>query len=184
MTSRIRFKLKPEKLVETILYLARQGLELDQYKLVKLLYLADRDHFRRFRRPISFDRYVAMQYGPVASYALRLIKGGKVTGIDRSDLPFEFKKLDKLIFIERPKRDIKRDLFSKSDLMVLDQTVATYGAMGFHALYRLTHDHYAYDRAWSARKTDADEMRFEDFLDETADKEALVEDLAFVSQGI
>lgn len=184
MTSRIRFQFKPEKLVETILYLCRHGLELDQYKVVKLLYLADREHFRRFRRPISFDRYVAMEYGPVASNALRLMKGEKVAGVDRSALPFDIKKLDRLIFVEHPNREIKRELFSKSDLVVLDETVAKYGHMTFGQLFQVTHDHFAYHRAWSTRTSDAEEMRFEDFLDESEEKAELVEDLAFVSRGL
>lgn len=69
MNARVTFTPKPDKLADSILYLALKGIELDQYKAVKLLYLADREHLRRFGRPITFDKYVAMKFGPVGSAA-------------------------------------------------------------------------------------------------------------------
>lgn len=184
MSARIEFKFKPEKLVETLLYLARSGLELDQYKVVKLVYLADREHFIRFRRPVSFDRFVAMEYGPVASNALRIMKGEAVSGVDKASLPFRIRKFDKLYFLEHPLREIKREIFSKSDLKVLDEIVQRYGRCSFRELYRLTHSHFAYDRAWQNRTSLAEPMLFEDFIEESADKEELVDDIEFVSRAI
>jgi uncharacterized phage-associated protein len=184
MNARVTFNPKPDKLVDTMLYLASKGIELSQYKMVKLLYLADREHLRRFGRPITFDKYVAMPFGPVASAAFDLLKGKKALGVDPSDLPFERRKHDKIVLVERPKRDIDRAIFSRSDLMVLDQTVEDYGQMSFDQLYKLTHEHFAYDRAWKSRKTKADEMRFEDFLAEDASKDDRVSDLSFTSKGM
>lgn len=43
-------------------------------RLIKLLYMADRESLRRFNRPIIGDRYVAMKQGPVLSGVLRLVK--------------------------------------------------------------------------------------------------------------
>lgn len=184
MNARVTFKPKPDKLVDTMLYLASKGIELSQYQMVKLLYLADREHLRRFGRPISFDKYVAMQFGPVASAAYDLLRGKKALGIDPTDLPFERRKHDKIIFVEHPKRDIDRTIFSRSDLVVLDQTVEEYGDKSFDQLYKITHEHFAYDRAWKSRKTKADEMRFEDFLSEDASKGDRVSDLSFMSKGM
>ncbi len=42
-------------------------------KLIKLLYLADREALARWGRPITTDTYVAMKHGPVLSYILNLI---------------------------------------------------------------------------------------------------------------
>lgn len=184
MNARVTFNSKPDKLVDTMLYLALKGIELDQYKMVKLLYLADREHLRRFGRPITFDKYVAMPFGPVASAAFDLLRGKQALGIDPSDLPFEMRKHDKFFVVDHPKREIDRSIFSKSDLMILDQTADKYGAMSFDQLYKLTHDHFAYDRAWKSRKTKADEMRFEDFLTEDASKDDRVSDLSFSSKGM
>lgn len=42
-------------------------------KLIKLLYLADREALLRFGCPITTDRYVSMDRGPVLSRVLNLI---------------------------------------------------------------------------------------------------------------
>ena len=47
-------------------------------RLLKLLYLADREMFRQTGRPITFDRVVAMKHGPVLSNTYNLIKGEDV----------------------------------------------------------------------------------------------------------
>lgn len=48
---------------------------MNYLKLMKLLYLADRESMRRHGQPISGDRYVSMDYGPVLSQTLNLING-------------------------------------------------------------------------------------------------------------
>jgi len=184
MTARIKFARKPVKIVESILYLALKGVQLDQYKLVKLLYLADREHLRRFGRPITFDKYVAMEFGPVASCAYDIVRGKKVHGFDADLLPFELERHDKVISVVRPKREIVHDEFSRSDLAVLDEIADMYGDKSFSDLYELTHEHFAYHRAWSNRSTKADEMRFEDFLEEDETKERRVSDLEFAARGM
>lgn len=184
MNARVTFTPKPDKLADSILYLAHKGIELDQYKAVKLLYLADREHLRRFGRPITFDNYVAMKYGPVGSNAYDWLRSKKALGISPADLPFSVSKLGTFFYVVGPKREIEREIFSKSDLMVLDQTVEKYGQMSFKQLFELTHEHFAYDRAWKNKKTNADDMRFEDFLIEDASKDDRVSDLAFTSKGM
>lgn len=184
MNARIKFTPKPEKIVDSILYMALKGIEIDQYKAVKLLYLADREHLKRFGRPITFDKYVAMKFGPVASCAFDILKGKQVLGVKPKTLPFELFKLDKITLVQNPKRDIDRSIFSKSDLMVLDQIADEYGDKSFGDLYEITHSHFAYDRAWKNRKSKADEMRFEDFLIEDASKDDRISDLAFTSRGM
>lgn len=48
--------------------------------LIKLLYLADREALRRWGRPITRDRYVAMGDGPVLSRVLDMIRYGIADG--------------------------------------------------------------------------------------------------------
>lgn len=49
------------------------GGRMNHMKLVKLLYLADREALLRWGRPITFDWYVSMPHGPVLSRTLDLI---------------------------------------------------------------------------------------------------------------
>lgn len=50
------------------------GGRMPYMRLVKLLYLADRESLDRVGRPIIGGRYVAMKYGPVLSELLDLVK--------------------------------------------------------------------------------------------------------------
>lgn len=61
---------KEETTVQAIAYLVRISQQsLSKLVLLKLLYLADRYHLRKYGRTILNDRYLAMPYGPVASKA-------------------------------------------------------------------------------------------------------------------
>jgi uncharacterized phage-associated protein len=50
--------------------LKRRGGKMSYMKLIKLLYFADRVALSRFGRPITTDRYVSMDRGPVLSHIL------------------------------------------------------------------------------------------------------------------
>lgn len=63
-----------KKLTEAAaLFLKLRGGKMHYLKLLKLLYLADREALLRWGRPISTDRYVSMKHGPVLSNAYDLI---------------------------------------------------------------------------------------------------------------
>jgi uncharacterized phage-associated protein len=55
------------------LLLRLRGHPMSYLKLLKLLYLADRQALLSLGRPITHDRFVSMQYGPVLSHTLDLI---------------------------------------------------------------------------------------------------------------
>lgn len=44
-------------------------------KLIKLMYLADREHLKTYEFPISYDTMVSLEHGPILSETLYLIKG-------------------------------------------------------------------------------------------------------------
>jgi uncharacterized phage-associated protein len=51
-----------------------RGGSMSYIKLMKLLYLADREALIRWGRPITTDRYVSMDNGPVLSRIYNLIR--------------------------------------------------------------------------------------------------------------
>lgn len=53
---------------------------MSHLKLMKLLYLADREALLRFGRPITFDYCVSMEHGPVLSQTYNLLIGDTQTG--------------------------------------------------------------------------------------------------------
>lgn len=63
-----------KKTTQAAAYLIKKsGNKLNYTKLVKLLYLADREAFNKWERPISGDSYVSMPKGPVLSHTYDLI---------------------------------------------------------------------------------------------------------------
>lgn len=60
--------------------LALRGGRMSYMKLIKLLYLADRTALLRWGRPITTDRYVCMDRGPVLSRVLELATDGDEPG--------------------------------------------------------------------------------------------------------
>jgi len=71
------FAFKFDKALQATAYLLRRESchEMSYMRLVKILYLADRESLRQTGRPITGDRIAAMKQGPVLSGLLDLIKG-------------------------------------------------------------------------------------------------------------
>jgi uncharacterized phage-associated protein len=188
----LKFKPKMDKIVELLLYLAHKRPGADKYQAVKFFYLADREHLNRYGRPITFEQYYALDYGPVASNALNLLERDKFTlkRADLKSLPFEtevgkLKNGKETIYIRKPLREVDPDLFSKSDLRVFDEIIAKYGNATFDELYNETHKHLAYTEAWEKRRFGQKraEMHYDDMV-EGAHKEGLLEDLSPVSANM
>ena len=75
----IRFKFHPKKAVEAAaMFLKLHGKPMAYLGLLKLLYMADRIALEKLEQPITGDRYVSMNYGPVLSRVYDLIKGHDV----------------------------------------------------------------------------------------------------------
>jgi len=58
----------------TALFLQLRGGQMHYMKLIKLLYLADREALLRWGIPITTDSYVSMDHGPVVSTIYNLIR--------------------------------------------------------------------------------------------------------------
>jgi uncharacterized phage-associated protein len=52
------------------------GGRMHKLKLIKLLYLFERESFRKRRRPAFYDEYYSLKDGPICSNALNGINGG------------------------------------------------------------------------------------------------------------
>jgi uncharacterized phage-associated protein len=53
----------------------KSGGSLNILKLVKLLYICDREFMKTYAKPITFDRFVSMPQGPVLSSTYNLMTG-------------------------------------------------------------------------------------------------------------
>lgn len=67
----MRLKYREEKATQAaarLLFL--NGGTMNHMKLVKLLYLAEREALLRWGRPITFDAYFSLDHGPILSFTL------------------------------------------------------------------------------------------------------------------
>lgn len=71
------FAFKFDKVIQAVAYLLRResSREMNYMRLIKILYIADRESIRKTGRPITGDLAAAMKQGPVLSEILDLIKG-------------------------------------------------------------------------------------------------------------
>jgi uncharacterized phage-associated protein len=187
---RLIFKPKFDKMIELLLYLAHKRPNADQYQAVKFFYLADKEHLNKFGRPITYEQYYALPYGPVASNVYNLLKakpsGLKAFSLKNMDkLPFVTQELGELVYIIEPKRAVEYDLFSKSDIGVFDDVLREYGNKSFKELYNITHKHFAYTHAWGDRgTTKSAPISYDDMLEESQKKAAYIEDFEPVALSL
>ena len=100
--------------------------------------MADREHLIRYGRPISFETYYAMSFGPVASTVLEFLNGdlGAAKDVGINALPFKTeigkaKNGSDTTYIREALREVNFDLFSKSDIKVFDEIIAKYRDASF-----------------------------------------------------
>jgi uncharacterized phage-associated protein len=72
---RFRFDLKKALQAAAVLLEYEKTRRMSYLRLLKLLYVADRECLAEFGRPITGDQPVALKRGPVLSRVLALIKG-------------------------------------------------------------------------------------------------------------
>lgn len=122
--------------------LARCGSPMDILKLMKLLYLADREAMSRYGSSITGDRMVAMPHGPVLSQTLDLMNGaGPVVegGWDSrvSDRAGRRISLQEGSSVDRE----SLDEISDAELETLEKVASEFGALSAWELREYTHRH-------------------------------------------
>ena len=115
--------------------LKMRGGRMHYMKLIKLMYLADREAIIRHGHSITGDSYVSMRHGPVLSATLDLINEGPDIGsvwhqlIERSTDPYVVRLKGKPTFenLSSEEKKIIREVFDK------------YGQMNRYTLRDLLH---------------------------------------------
>lgn len=148
-----------QRIIEAILFLIEEGerrsAPLTQYQIVKSLFLADTDHLQNYGRPITFDNYAALEFGPVPETAYDLLKPTSLppVGIDMWPLWEREPAGGKAFRYVRPKRVANIRVLSKSDQSALLEALETAMTLPFGRIVDITHKHPAYEKAWTARGT-------------------------------
>jgi uncharacterized phage-associated protein len=140
-----------KKIFEAGAYLQSSISDNDTYnylRLIKLLFFADRYHIRKYGTLLTFDNYVALKLGPVASTTLNIIKREfEHLGLKKAEREFIVSNsiLDKSSFKiqflapESP-------LLSKSEVEALDFAVENFSRFNKYELIDITHDYPEWKR--------------------------------------
>lgn len=122
--------------------LKKGGGRMSHLKLMKLLYLADREAMESFGVPLSGDRLVSMPQGPVLSMTLNLMDGDMESSENGWEAWISDKDNYELSVVRHFTRAELNEL-SAADVDVLDAVWAKFGGMGKWEIRDYTHAHCA-----------------------------------------
>jgi len=118
------------------LFLKLRGGRMHYLKLIKLLYIIDREALLRWGRPVTGDRYVSMDHGPVLSQTLNLITeeprpDEHTIWAEHISQPENFEV--------RLKNPAASDELSEAELQLIDEIFGRHGRMKRWDLVDLVH---------------------------------------------
>ncbi len=159
----IVFRLNKQKALSSAAYIIRGcGGNIGRLKLLKLIFIADRYHIRKYLRPVTGDKYYAMKLGPVATFLYNVCKG-LTTGegfVRRGSKPNEMRLGEK---------EIETNIFSPSDIEALEFALTRFGNLDFNKLTKVVHAYPEWAKfaaRFEKNPEGREEIDFADFFDE------------------
>ena len=110
-------------------FLKLRGGQMHYIKLIKLLYLADREALLRWGLPFTTDRHVSMDNGPVVSRILTLITEDRPKPIWSKYISAPLGEYEVRLIQDAP-----TDLLSKAEEQLMSEVFEKYGRMNRWAL--------------------------------------------------
>jgi uncharacterized phage-associated protein len=169
------FRFSTKKTIQAvgvILRLARG--RIGRLRLLKLLYIADRDSLREFHRPIIGSRTVAMKNGPLHSEVFNLIKGEHI------DEPLWSEYVQRNGYEVRRRKDPGLSELSAAEVRVLTQTFEKYAAIDEWDLVEITHEFSEWSKNYPDKNADTSEtIPFSDLIQAVglaAEEEAILQE--------
>jgi uncharacterized phage-associated protein len=148
-------KYEDQRIKEVLLYILSKTGVVDYYHLMKILYLAERQHLAKWGEKITTDDYYALPHGPVPTRiydALKAVKDGH--GGFLADVVTVEKGQPNVTPLRMP----DMDYLSKSEVEALDNAITKNIVKTFAELEQMTHDEY-YHKAWEkGRKMSIEDM--------------------------
>ncbi|MGR3984842.1 MAG: Panacea domain-containing protein [Gammaproteobacteria bacterium] len=121
----------------------KAGNRINILKLMKLLYLCERESMRRFESPLIYDHFVSMDHGPVLSRTLDLLNGSS-NDADCAEQWDEWVGRDQYdVKLQRKISEEMLDRMSRADLEVMNAVWDEFGKKTEWELVAYTHAHCA-----------------------------------------
>jgi uncharacterized phage-associated protein len=171
----IEFQFKPEKFASAVAFFVdRVPAGLTKKQICKLMYFADKEHLLRYGRPITGDVYCALPQGHVPSRGLNAINGNVArAGEDAVRSVRRYGHLEGWRFVLDAPPDMK--VFSRTDVEVLEQVVATLGGLSAWQLERRSHNEPSWKKTAPNGRVDF-ELFFENHPESELIRQVLTEE--------
>jgi len=152
---------------------------INKMKAIKLIFLADKLHLRKYGRLIIGDSYLAMKFGPVGSQTKNIAELSDRLPKEISIYARKYIKptLDKNTFVSVNSVDL--DLFSKTDIECLNKVYDEFSDKDQFELAEITHKY----PEWSKHKKVLDsgkkksvDMNYNDFFLDATDEKIFSQD--------
>ncbi len=169
---KVYFNYNYKKAVQSLNHYAlKQGGSINKMKALKLIYLADRYHLRKYGRLITNDTYFAMEYGPIPSAVKDIAERSIILGEIESNYSKKYiTQVNKYHYKSR--ESIENKIFSKSDIEALDIVWKKYGHYNEFELAELTHKYPEWKKHERALDTSPRiQMALEDLFENLDDSE-------------
>ena len=151
-------------------FVLKEGGQIDRLKALKLVYLADRYHLRKYGRLITNDMYFAMRLGLVASTTENISEGSEYLGLAEKQYSSQYfclKSNHNLVSLN----PVDYDVFSDSDVEALDFAWDTFGSLDNFTLSDLTHKYPEWaknEQTFKMNPRARIQIQKEEFLDDPA----------------
>ncbi|MDD5341801.1 MAG: Panacea domain-containing protein [Patescibacteria group bacterium] len=181
-----------KKATQVINYLAKkEGGSIDKLKLIKLIYLADRFHLRRYGRPMINDAYFAMPLGPVGSSVKDIVDSTVFLADQEKQYAQSYIRQGSQANSVQSVNEVQEDLFSQSELDALNFSYNQFGKYPASKLVNITHRYPEWRKfkgAFDSKETTREPMTYSDFFNDPInngeDKFALGKDILDASKEI
>ena len=154
-----------KKAVQLLNFFAeKEGGSIDKIKTIKLVWLADRAHLRKFGRPITFDSYFAMAHGPVPS-STKDLAGENSNFLSPNEKAYR----DAFISVQSTRitaiSPLESDVLSETEVQILNGIYDEFGNDEGFSLADFSHDYPEWNKFESSLKF-GEKSRFAmDYLD-------------------
>ncbi len=143
MPTQITFNPNKDKILEGLVWIASKKPGLTRYYFVKIMYLAEKLHLKKYGRPIYGDPLYALEFGPVPTITYDLVKedfsfrtedmaDAFYSALSVSDTPNGHKAFT-------AKRPPDLDWFSVSDIECMEKAFNAFSDRSFAEIMDNTH---------------------------------------------
>lgn len=161
------FNFDHKKATQIINYFAiKAGGKINKMKALKLIFLADRYHLRKYGRLVTNDSYVAMKLGPIPSTIMDIAEIDRFLNRNFKIYAEKYFKVTNNNNTLESIKNIDDNYFSDSDIEALDFSWNNFGHLDQWGISDFTHNYPEWEKHEKAIRagTKARDITLEDFF--------------------